>query len=102
MDNVNSAMLFSWMVIAMTLAGGLVALWVFNSGNRRAKRDVAAYYYDIFCRKLGKAGLIRKRSESADEFLFRIVQLQPELRPQADFITRYYQRIRYGGPARRQ
>lgn len=96
-ENIDKSTLFSWMVIAMTLSGGLLALWIFRSGNKRNKRDVAAYYYDVFCHKLEKAGLLKRRSESADEFLLRIVQQLPELKPDADFITLHYQQIRYGG-----
>ena len=95
-DDIDNATLFTWMVIAMSLSGGLVALWVFKHGERKPKRDVAVYYYDVFCRKFEKAGLIKKTTESADEFLLRILQRYPEFKTKAAFITRVYQRIRYG------
>jgi hypothetical protein len=96
-ENVDKATLFSWMVVAMTLVGGLVFFWVFKQGVKKSKRDVACYYYNIFCRKLEKAGLLKQPSESADEFLVRVLQSFPELKSSASFITRFYQRLRYGG-----
>lgn len=95
-DDIDKATLFSWMVVAMTVSGALVFLWVFRQGEKKSKRDVAAYYYSIFCRKLEKAGLTKEPSESADEFLVRVVHVFPDLKQKAGAITRYYQRIRYG------
>ena len=96
-EDIDKATLFSWMVIAMTLSGALVFLWVFRQGEKKSKRDVAAYYYSIFCEKLEKAGLMKEPSESADEFLERVVKIFPESKSRAGFITRCYHRIRYGG-----
>ena len=96
-DDIDKATLFSWMVLAMTLSGGLLALWIFNRSGKKSRRDVAAYYYDVFCQKLEKAGLFKAPSESANEFLARVVQVVPELEQKASFITHCYQRIRYGG-----
>lgn len=95
-EDIDKATLFSWLVIAMTLSGALVFLWVFKQSEKKLKKDVAAYYYEIFCQKLAKAGLMKEPSESADEFLERVVQVFPELKPRAGFITRSYHRIRYG------
>ena len=96
-EKIDKATLFSWMVVAMTLSGTLVFLWVFKQGIRKSKRDVAAYYYSVYCQKLAKAGLIKQPAESADEFLGRVVQQLPELKVTAGLITRNYQRLRYGG-----
>lgn len=96
-ENIDKATLFSWMVIAMTLSGVLVALWVFKHGDRKNKRDAAVYYYGLFCHKFEKAGLIKSNSESASDFLQRIVQTFPASKQKAGLITRYYQQIRYGG-----
>ncbi|MDH5387043.1 MAG: DUF3488 and transglutaminase-like domain-containing protein [Gammaproteobacteria bacterium] len=95
-DDIDKATLFSWMVVAMTLSGALVFLWVFKQGEKKSKRDVAAYYYSIFCQKFEKSGLTKEPSESADEFLVRIVHDFPDLKQKAEVITHYYQRIRYG------
>ncbi|MDH5612660.1 MAG: DUF3488 and transglutaminase-like domain-containing protein [Gammaproteobacteria bacterium] len=94
--DIDKATLFSWMVVAMTLSGGLVFLWVFKQGETKSKRDVASYYYGVFCRKLEKAGLIKLPSESADEFLARVVQIFPASKVKASSITHYYQCLRYG------
>ena len=95
-ENIDKATLFSWLVVAMTLSGLLLALWIFKRGEKKSKHDTAAYYYNIFCRKLGKAGLMKDPSESANEFLERVIQVYPALKPRAGFITRSYHRIRYG------
>ena len=94
--DIDKATLFSWMVIAMTFFGALVAVWVFKHGEKKSKDDVAAYYYGIYCRKLEKAGMMKQPSESANEFLDRVLVGLPELKPRAGFITRSYHRIRYG------
>ena len=96
-DDINKATLFSWMVVAMTLSGALVALWVFKRGDKKIRRDVAVYYYGVFCKKLEKAGLVKNSSESADDFLKRVMQAFPGLKQKAGLITRHYQQIRYGG-----
>ncbi|MCW8830019.1 MAG: DUF3488 and transglutaminase-like domain-containing protein, partial [Gammaproteobacteria bacterium] len=96
-DDIDMATLFSWMVVAMTLSGALVAFWVFASAGKKDKQDVAVHYYDVFCRKLEKSGLSRAPSESAEEFLERVVQTFPALEQKAGFITRAYQKMRYGG-----
>lgn len=97
-ENVNATTLVTWLVIAMSSCGGLVALWVFN---RRAegKQDKARYYYDIFCCKLEKAGLGKEPNEGPREYLGRIVAVFPRLGDQAAVITGYYQAIRYGEEA---
>lgn len=94
--NINARTLFLWMVVAMTLFGGLVAMWVFKHGTKKSKGDVAAYQYNIFCKKLEKAGLPKEPSESANEFLDRVANAFPESKSTAGFITRSYQRMRYG------
>lgn len=94
-NNVDKATLFSWMVIAMTLSGALVAIWVFKYKDKKSRHDIAVYYYDIFCQKLEKAGLARNASESAGEFLERVVREFPEVKQKAGLITQCYQQIRY-------
>ena len=94
--DIDKATLFSWMVLAMTLFGALVALWVFKSGAAKSRKDLAVYYYDMFCKKMAKKGLDKKPSESAGEFFNRVVSEFPELKKSAYLITNHYQSIRYG------
>ena len=96
-ENIDMKTLFSWLVVAMSLCGALVALWVFRQRDKKTRRDIAVYYYAVFCRKLERAGLVKPPSESAGEFLERLMQRFPELKDKASAITRYYQQIRYGG-----
>lgn len=94
-ENVNASTLVTWLVVAMTTSGGLVALWVFR---RRpdGKNDKARFYYDVFCSKLEKAGLGRRPSEGSREYLARVSSLFPAVKNQAEIIINDYQDIRYG------
>ena len=97
LKDIDKATLFSWMVLAMTLFGALVALWVFKSGAAKSRKDLAVYYYDMFCKKMAKKGLVKKSSESASEFLVKSVRKFPETRRDVETITQHYYQIRYGG-----
>jgi len=93
-DNIDSATLITWLVAAMTLAGGLVFWWVIR-GDPHARSDKIRRYYEVFCSKLAKAGLQKKPYEGAHEFLARVVQLFPALTKAATMITNDYQYLRY-------
>lgn len=94
-ENVNAATLVTWLVVAMSIGGGLVALWVFRR-SPEGKNDRARFYYEVFCSKLEKAGLSRKPYEGPREYLARVVNVFPTVKDKAVAITDYYQDIRYG------
>jgi hypothetical protein len=94
-ENINASTLVTWLVIAMSVCGGLVALWVFRR-SPEGKKDSARYYYDIFCSKLAKAGLVRAPYEGSREYLARITTLFPVVDEKAEMIISYYQDLRYG------
>lgn len=94
-EDVNVSTLVIWLVITMSICGGLVALWVFRRSPER-KNDMARFYYDMFCSKLEKAGLGRKPYEGPREYLARISGLFPALGNKAEMIINSYQDIRYG------
>ncbi len=94
-EDINASTLVTWLVITMSVCGGLVALWVFR---RRADgpKDRICHYYDIFCNKLEKAGLARAPYEGSREYLARITTLFPVAGEKAEMIISYYQDLRYG------
>ena len=94
-ENVNAATLVTWLVIAMSTCGGLVALWVFRR-SPEGKKDVVRYYYDVFCNKFAKAGLSREPHEGSREYLARITGLFPAVADRAATIIGYYQELHYG------
>ena len=95
LKNVSISNLVIWLVIAMTLAGGLVAWWVLRKASVRQK-DVIRHYYDKFCRKLEKAGITHRPHESASELMARAAKILPDRQCELSMITADYQQLRYG------
>jgi transglutaminase-like putative cysteine protease len=87
--------LIIWLVAAMGIVGSIIALWVFQRGPGK-RSDPIRYHYDIFCRKLARAGIERSASEGPSEFFQRIVGTFPALADSAGHITDDYLAIRYG------
>jgi len=69
-----------------------ISLW----RNNKKKVDKVHADYLRFCRKLAKKGLVRQPTEGPNDFLGRISQRIPEIKPIASEITRLYIRLRYG------
>ncbi|TNF91479.1 MAG: DUF3488 domain-containing protein [Gammaproteobacteria bacterium] len=84
-----------WLIISMGLVGAIIAWWVFQRGPTK-RTDPIRYYYDIFCRKLARAGIERKVSEGPQEFFQRIIRRFPSSSVSAGNITSDYLAIRYG------
>ncbi len=95
---ISVADLVLWLVTAMTLAGVIAAWWVFRY-QPRVKTDRVRYYYDVFCNKFAKAGIKRRSSEAAGEFLQRIRHSKPAVAGAAARIIDDYQQLRYGPAA---
>jgi len=93
--DVGIADLVLWLVLAMTLASAVAAWWVFRV-QPRAKTDRVRYYFDVFCNKFAKAGIERRSSEAAAEFLQRIRRAKPAAAAAAARIIDDYQQLRYG------
>jgi len=94
-NNVTSSDLVMWLVMSMTLAGGLVAWWVIRREPVK-HTDMIKYYYDRFCRKLDKAGIPHHPNEGATEFMARVVKALPAKKQELSMITGDYERLRYG------
>ena len=95
LDDVSSADLVLWLVVAMTLAGSLLAWWLVRREPAK-QRDVIRLYYDRLCRKLGRAGVDVVPSEAPAELLLRAGKLLPAKRRELAIITHDYQCLRYG------
>jgi transglutaminase-like putative cysteine protease len=93
--NVSSADLVVWLVVLMTVAGGLVAWWVIRREPAK-QQDVIKHYYDRFCRKLDKAGVPHFPTEGATEYMTRVASSLPAKRRELAIITGDYQQLRYG------
>jgi hypothetical protein len=95
LDDVSSADLVLWLVVAMTLASSLLAWWLVRREPAK-QRDVIRSYYDRLCRKLGRAGVDYVPSESPAELLLRAGKRLPAKRRELAMITHDYQCLRYG------
>jgi len=95
-NNVTSSDLVMWLVVSMTIAGGLVAWWVVRREPAKQK-DVIKHYYDKLCRKLDKAGVSHRPNEGATEFMARVIRVLPSKQHELAMITGDYERLRYGG-----
>jgi transglutaminase-like putative cysteine protease len=93
--NVTISNLVIWLVMAMTLAVGMVAWWVLRKQSVWQK-DLVRRYYDKYCRKLEKAGISYRPYESASELMERAARLLPGKQQELAMITTDYQRLRYG------
>ena len=96
--NVSSSDLVLWLVVCMTLTGGLVAWWVLYRQSD-AEHDVVKKIYQRYCNKLERKGIQCQPQYTPVELLRTIRKERPEFEPQASEITRLYQRLRYGPAA---
>jgi len=94
-NNVTTADLVVWLVVSMTLAGGVIAWWVIRKEPVQQK-DRIKQTYDRFCRQLDKAGIAHNPNEGATERMMRAVRLLPAKRQELATITRDYEYLRYG------
>ena len=94
-NNVSSADLVLWLVVLVSITGGVIAWWVIRKQPAKHK-DVVKSSYDRLCQKLGKAGVVHQPNEGATEFMARAVCRLPANRQELTMITRDYEYLRYG------
>ena len=80
-------------VLLLTLGYALM-LW-----RTKKSSDSAHTFYQRFCRKLARAGLVRAPHEGPLDFAGRCVNRRPDLKQPLQTITDYYLRARYGAAA---
>jgi transglutaminase-like putative cysteine protease len=95
-NNVTGSDLAVWLVVLMTLAGGVIAWWVIRRESVK-QADLIRFYYQRFCRKLKKAGISHRSNEGATEFMDRAVKALPAKEQELAMITGDYEHLRYGG-----
>ncbi|MGD8802117.1 MAG: DUF3488 and transglutaminase-like domain-containing protein [Gammaproteobacteria bacterium] len=93
--NISTADLVVWLVVLVSIAGGVVAWWVVRK-QPVTQKDVVKSCYDRLCRKLAKAGVVHYPNEGATEFMVRAVNRLPANRQELAMITRDYEYLRYG------
>ncbi len=83
--------------LMITATGILLAAVALSPRNpRRRSRDQVAAAYQRFCRKLARAGLVRRSNEGPLDFAARISRLRADLRQSVSRITELYILLRYG------
>ena len=95
LEDVTISNLVIWLVIALTLATGLVAWWMLRKESVWQK-DLIRRHYDKYCRKLEKAGISYRPYESASELMARAARVLPNKQQEMAMITADYQHLRYG------
>jgi transglutaminase-like putative cysteine protease len=94
-NNVSTADLVVWLVVLVSIAGGVIAWWVVRK-QPVTQKDVVKSCYDRLCRKLAKAGVVHNPNEGATEFMVRVVSRLPANREEMAMIIGDYEHLRYG------
>ena len=92
---------FDWKQIGLTLATALgfwlAGLWLACLVFRTVpKVDPVSRAYAVFCRRMGKAGFAKRRSEGPMDYGQRLAQAFPDRSRQIKQITHLYSRLLYG------
>lgn len=91
---IDAGQLILWLVIAMTVSGAIITSIMLRTRSSK-NTDIILFYYNTFCMKFKKAGLMREQHEGENEFLHRIENHFPSSAGAAEIITKSYQQIRY-------
>jgi transglutaminase-like putative cysteine protease len=94
-NDVAKSTLMLWLVLAMTVAGALVAWWVFRFRSDE-NRDRVRKAYHKFRRRLAHKGVVVSEQDTPQELLTRIRQTMPAVASQAAAIIEQYQALVYG------
>jgi len=85
--------LIIFMIVALSIIIAILAWYLRVSIT--PVNDPVRRYYDEFCRRLQKAGLIRRPDEGPATFSSRVGQQRPDLRAEVGIITHSYLQLRY-------
>ena len=81
-------------VAALTLLMAALSVWLLR---QRKRPDANVYWYQRFCRKLARAGIVRNNHEGPQDFADRVKGIRPELSNDVAAITTAYIALRYQG-----
>ena len=93
MGDIDWRGMVSMMVAGIILVMVLIALKLLKTHHQQ--QDPASEYYQQFCRKLRRRGLVRQPAETASDFAARARSQASDLGPGIYLITQLYQRSRY-------
>lgn len=90
----------SWADLALWIAAScaflISLLWLQAARPRHPRADPVQRLYLDYCRRLGRAGLVRRPWEGPVAFRDRVAEARPDLARSAEAVTRLYARLRYG------
>jgi len=96
---------WQWLITLMVvLVGGVLSLIGMSLLWRRPRqRDPVVRFYQQFCARLAKVGIVRRADEGPRAFACRVIEQRADLASQVEAITSLYEALRYGrGPGEDQ
>jgi transglutaminase-like putative cysteine protease len=100
-EKVEKSSLMLWLVVAMSVAGLLVAWWVIRFRDYERKDRVRMYYHR-FRRRLASKGIDIAEQDTPQELLTKVRHSLPASAPQAAAIVEQYQALMYGQARNRE
>lgn len=90
---VSSFKVLMMLLVLIMMIVGLYSVFVFKPSRR--KPDKIRQGYVLFCKKLSRAGLLRKSDMGPSEYAAYVFKNRPDLKSAVDDITDLYIRLRY-------
>ncbi len=92
-DSINWKELTLYLFICLGIIVAAITIYIFRKTPKTT--EPAKKYYDIFCKKMAKAGVPRKSYEGPVDYAQRISSTRQDLKDEAQYITNLYILIRY-------
>jgi len=85
--------IFYWLLSSITFITAVLAWVILRKKQRKIEQELMLY--QLFCKKMAKAGVNKQTGETVQSFSQRIKTQRPELAEEVLKITRIYTRLRY-------
>jgi transglutaminase-like putative cysteine protease len=83
--------------VIFILLSGIIGCYVLIGAKRIGdKSDIIGRYYQKFCERLARIGIVKAPNQGAVSFARQVEQIRPDLKPRVGEITNLYVRLRYG------
>lgn len=92
--NIDLSDMILFMVIGVSIIALILILFIFKP-EYKAQQDPVIKFYQKFCAKLERAGIVREAHEGPIDYANRAIDKLPELKNAIDLITRLYIKIQY-------
>ena len=92
-DSINWKELTFYLFLSLGIIVAAVTSYIFRKAPKTT--EPAKKYYDIFCRKMAKAGVARRSYEGPVDYAQRISSTRQDLKDETQYITNLYILIRY-------